>query len=506
MTLALARTHDDGIGGWSERTILAAALALHVVAWTLFATLSHATVHHDMTEAFAWGQEWQAGYYKHPPFYAWMTAGWFSVFPRQSSAFFLLSEANAALGLAGAWAIARRLLPAPNALAVLAMLGLTPLYGLAAMKFNANTALLSLWPWTAYALIRMLETPKGGGGVVWGIAFGLLAAASFLTKYYSGLLLVACLGAALLHPNARAFFRSAAPYVAVVVGSVAIAPHVVWLVASGYQTLEYAAATTKHPTLAILARGGGAIAQAVAVHVVPLAVLRWALPADRRAGLWARVRCGLARPEQRWIVVLATGPFVLSFIALLVAHVRISAQFMIPIFFMVPTMVLALSGDRLDLAGLKRLAGPALAVCLLGLVAGPIGALVYFKSSGTIAVEPREAVAHEVTRAWREAFGRRLDIVAGDERYAQAATFYSPDRPSEFTAFDARLAPWVSPARLAVSGMAIICRAGQDNCLGPAAPWTTPATRRVEIDVTPRLLWMTAAPQRFVVLLVPPAP
>ena len=40
--------------------------------------------------------------------------------------------------------------------------GLTPLYGLAAMKFNANTALLSLWPWTAYALIRMLELLEDG--------------------------------------------------------------------------------------------------------------------------------------------------------------------------------------------------------------------------------------------------------------------------------------------------------------------------------------------------------
>lgn len=495
----------ERVGRWPEAAIVAAALALHVLAWTTFATLSHTIVHHDMTEAFAWGQEWRAGYYKHPPFFAWMAGAWFTVFPRTNWAFFLLSEVNAALGMAGAWAIARRLLPARDALAVLAMLGLTPLYGLAAMKFNANTALMSLWPWTTYAAIRMLESPRGPAALAWGVAFGLLAAASFLTKYYSGLLLVACLGAALLHPNARIFFRSLAPYVAVLVGSAAIAPHLAWLVSSGYQTLVYAAATTRHPVLAVLGRGGGAIAQAAAVHVLPLLALRWSLPPEQRAGLFARMRATVRDPALRWVLVLVAGPFLLSFVALALGNVRITAQFMIPIFYMVPTAVLLLSGVRLDDHALRRLAGAALAVCIAGLLAGPLGALIYFKSKAEIAVEPREAVAREVTDAWHKAVGRPLALVAGDETYSQAIGFYSADRPSDFTAFDFSLAPWVTRERVAARGLAIVCKAAQSNCLAAAGPWITPQSSRLEIEATPRHLWLSGPAQRFVIVLVPPA-
>lgn len=515
--MAVAQEHRAasggvGLGDWPEGMIVGAVLALHVFAWTTFATLSHAVVHHDMTEAFAWGQEWQPGYFKHPPFFGWMAAAWFLVFPRQSWAFFLLSEFNAALGLAGAWAIARRILPARDhggdrrcgALAVLAMLGLTPLYGLAAMKFNANTALLSLWPWTTYALIRMLEQPRGAQGLTWGLAFGLLAAASFLTKYYSGLLLVSCLCAALLHPNARAVFTSVAPYAAVLVGSAAIAPHLAWLVSSGYQPLEYAAATTRHPTLAIIARGAGAVAQAVAVHVVPMTLLWWSLAPERRTGLWSRLAAGIRRPSLRWVLVLTVGPFLLSFVALAIAHVRISAQFMIPIFFMVPTLVLMAADEAMDTESLKRLARPALAVCFVGLVGGPVGAFIYMKSKAEIAIEPREAVSREITRAWHAEYGRRLEIVSGDETYSQATSFYSPDQPSDFTAFNLAHAPWITRQRLSESGLAILCKAGQYNCLAASAPWTNERSRRVEFDVTPRLLWLSGRSQRFVAILVPP--
>ena len=499
--------------GWSEPQLVALLLLAHTAIWTIFATLTHTVVHHDMAEAWAWGQEWQLGYYKHPPFFAWMAGAWFSVFPRQSWAFFLLSEANAAMGLLGAWALARRLLPPPNALAVLALLALTPLYNLAAMKFNANTALLSLWPWTTYAFVRAIETCKPcdldegarGQGAAWGALLGLLAAACVLTKYYSGLLLLAIFAAAVLHPQARAYFRSASPYVTVLVGALAIAPHLAWLAGSGFPTLEYAAATTRHPTLAILGRGLSALAQAVAIHIIPALMLLAVLGETARGGMWRRGLSGLGDPSRRWIAVLAFGPLLLTRVALVLANVRISAQFMIPIFFMVPTAVLALSADRLDVAGVRRLARPVLLFALLALPAAPVFALVYMKSNATIAAEPRAALGEAVQRLWREAYGRRLAIVAGDETLSQAVSFYAPDRPSDFTAFSLRNAPWITPERLAASGFAAVCKAGQEACVAAAAPLLREGHRRVEVELTPRLLWLAGTPRHYVVLLSPPS-
>ncbi len=502
----MARAQSGGLrmGSWgaglSERASVLMLLAAHVVVWTIFCSVTHGTLHHDITEAWTWGKEFALGYPKHPPAYAWIAAAWFSVFPRADWAFYLLAELNGALGLLGAWAIAGRLLPDQSRTAALALLALTPLYNLYALKYNANTALLALWPWTAYLLIRSLETRS----LLHGALFGLLAAVSVLTKYYSALLLASCFGAALLHPGARAYFRSASPYVAVAVGALAIAPHVWWMFTHDFQTIEYAMATTKHPTLDILGRGLAAVGQAIAMLSVAAGFYLWMLAPEERRSLPSRLVAGALKPVNWWVALLAFGPFVLTFVALLVGHVRISAQFMIPIFFMVPAAVIYLAQEHIDGARLRFLARPAIAFPLLALLAAPVVSIATFKGGADTWSMPRRAVSEDANRIWREVIGSRLDVVAGDDRYSQALTFYGPDAPSDFIEFDMRKAPWITQQRLAQSGLLVVCRKGDDGCGQAAKPFLTPGTQVREITHTPSLWGLTGKPRTLVLYLIPP--
>lgn len=488
---------------WISRNIAvsAALVCLYGLVWGTFTAISHGAVHHDMAEAWAWGKEPAWGYYKHPPASAWLAYAWFSIWPRNSFFFYLLSETNAAIGLLGAWAIAGRLVDCERQIVVLAMLGLTPLYNLFAMKYNANTVLLSLWPWTAYALIRALETQRAA----WGAAFGIMAALSMLAKYYSGLLLLSCLAAALLHPNARAFFRSPSPYVAVLTGSALIAPHLVWMPEHDFQTLEYAATLLRHRVLNNLVRGLSASGQALAFHVVAIAALLWSLTPRERGTFVARLLSGARAERNLWVMVLAFGPFALTILALLIVNVRISAQFMIPIFFMVPTALLLVSEIKLDPSRTRdRLARPAILFPLAALAVSPLVAIASFMVGEPTFAEPRIAVVEAATKAWHEAFGTRLDVVAGVDRYAQAATFYSPDAPSDFTAFNFAMAVGVVPERIKRNGLLVICDAGDEGCVDPARPYLTPETRRVLFTTAAKLWWWRKDAQTFQFLLVPP--
>jgi hypothetical protein len=60
---------------------------------TLFAWIARypGAVWDDMLEAWSWGQHFQLGYYKHPPFYAWVAGVWLRIFPRKDFSFYLLS-------------------------------------------------------------------------------------------------------------------------------------------------------------------------------------------------------------------------------------------------------------------------------------------------------------------------------------------------------------------------------------------------------------------------------
>src|SRR6185312_106761 len=61
-----------------------ALLAIFVMVWMLYGVISAspAAIHNDMAEAYVWGHEFQLGYEKHPPFWAWIAGLWFEVFPR----------------------------------------------------------------------------------------------------------------------------------------------------------------------------------------------------------------------------------------------------------------------------------------------------------------------------------------------------------------------------------------------------------------------------------------
>ena len=200
---ALRRTITAAILWMSSggvRPLLVFATA-HVVVWTVAMSVARlpGVLWDDMLETYSWGQHWQLGYYKHPPFYSWVVGLWFQIMPRTDWAFYLLSAVNVGAGFAGVWALAGRFLKNGGRLLAVLPLAFMPSYNYLASNFNANTILLSLWPWTVYAFVRSLETRSWRSSA----AFGALAAACMLSKYYSILLLGSCFLAALSHPQAR---------------------------------------------------------------------------------------------------------------------------------------------------------------------------------------------------------------------------------------------------------------------------------------------------------------
>ena len=216
-------------------------VALACLVWTLLLWLTQGNLdsYHDMLENYAWSQAWDWGSHKHPPFFAWTVGVWFAVFPQTDLAYRLLSYANVAVALWGVLHLGRRLgLGALAPTAMLLLLWSFPYTNLAA-KFNANSQLLSLWPWTAALLLASWQE-RGWRGAAYSTALGLLAAASMLSKYYSGVFLAGLLLPTLLTQGGRQWLRSPRPYLALAVFAAALAPHIAWIARHDWITLGYA--------------------------------------------------------------------------------------------------------------------------------------------------------------------------------------------------------------------------------------------------------------------------
>ena len=476
-------------------------LLAHVTAWTIYSCLAQSagTVHHDMTEAFTWGEHPALGYYKHPPFYAWVTGLWFQIFPRADWAFYLLSQVNAAAGLAGVWFLAGRVAGPKIQLASLLLLTLAPFHNIMAINYNANSGLLSLWPWTAFTFVKAMETGRARDGVL----FGVFAAAAMLCKYYSVLLLLSCILASLANPRIKEIYRSWAPYAAVATGAALVAPHLWWLATHDWQTIEYAKHTGGFEPPFVLYKMVTTALASLCLLGLPFLVLA----ATFRSQVWpihfAALRQGLRR-EGAPLLILAAGPFLLTLLVGMLGSVKISTNFLIPAFSLLPMAVLVLSRLLISPVHLTKIAGFAMIWPAAMIGVAPFIAFAQFSLGDGLTSEPRRELAEKVTSLWHETFGLPLKLVTGTNAYGSGMAFYSKDRPAEFIRLSYAQAPWVTPELLKTWGVAIACAGFDQDCKDKSAAIMTPRSKRIVLSSAHTFLNTTTTPREFEVFLIAP--
>ncbi|RTL59755.1 MAG: glycosyltransferase family 39 protein [Hyphomicrobiales bacterium] len=444
--------------------LLPALLLAYVTAMMVFSLCVRcwAPLHTDMTEMAAWGQQFQLGYSKHPPLAAWGAGAWFLVMPHTNWSFELFAVLVSALGLAGIWATAGLYLDSRGQrLAMLPMI-LTPALTTWAFKYNANSILLALWPWTTYFFLAMLERSRLRDAVLAGCLAGL----AMLGKYYSLVLFATLFVVLLMHPRRNAVLSSAAPYIAVLVGLVVIAPHVWWVYETGASTIAYAIEKTHFDIADSRATTLRSVAGSLLTLLGPALFMALAFR-DDRAGLTGRLGQGLRDPARRWFIVLAWGPLLFTVLAHLATNIRIGGDFLIPAFLMVPLAFLVQLGPPMPARPAVRLTGGVLAVLLIGAVLSPAIGVAAFLTQRPPGLEPRAELAAAVTDIWRGATKTPLKQVTGVERIATAITFYSDDHPDyldgaktfQFTRDDPRIVR---------DGLVFVCASEDAECLGHA--------------------------------------
>ena len=495
MTISIAVANAERrLPLWLGRlSLLLAFLCVHTAVWTSYALLSHrGGLHPDMLEAYSWGREFQLGYYKHPPFWAWIAGAWFEIFPRTNAAFYLLATLNSGIAVLGVWQLAGLLTRSSYRFSATALLLLLPAYTLQGHQYNANFILVSLWPWTAYVFVRSMETRN----LLDAVLLAVLAAAAMLSKYYSVFLLASCFAASFFHPDWRLYYRSAAPYVAAALCALLVAPHVWWLVQHDFPTFRYAESRAEFPTARVVSCFITFNLGALGVNALP-ALLITAASWGRHMTSREREPKPIAPGYARFCTILALGPFCLTLASALLGHFRISTNFASPIFFLMPLLIihwLRPAPERLRWSAIGTIVLFSAGALLAASAVPPLSRL-----AGTRPPKPFIEAAKSAAAIWSRETGAPLRIIAGSLLYAEAAVFYTPGDASHFIDFSKKLAPWITDARLAREGLLIICPADDALCLRRAAAFSVGAK---VTDVT--LSGIDGPPVPIKVIAVPP--
>ncbi len=483
-----------------ERNVVL-VLALYAAVWTLYGVIAKGSrdIHNDMSEQFVLAQDLALGYPKHPPLPMLIVRAWFELFPAADWAYYLLAMANAALALWVAWRLSARFLDGDKRLLGLALLTLVPFFNFHALKFNSNAVLMPLWAATTFSFLRSFETRR----VLDAALAGAFAAAAMYGKYWSIFLLLGLAVAALVDPRRSAYFRSSAPWVTVLVGGIAIAPHVIWLIANDFAPFSYAMFVHADPSWrssigSVLEYVSGSIAYVC----VPLLIV-FVLARPGRSVL--KDMAWPSEPGRRLAASAFWAPLLLPALVASFVGVRLTSLWSMSAWTLLPVMLLSsplVAISRRDLAFVLGLAG---IFPLVMLAAAPAVGMVIHRSAGSDFEAHSSLLAEPVEQLWRETSDRPLKAFGSVDVLTDGVPFYLHEHPRVVRILERPATPR-DQELIAGAGAVLVCPANAGSCLDRAMALASrsPPGKRREVEVRRSYLGVEGVPGRYVIIGIPP--
>lgn len=337
-------------------------LLLYFAAHVLGRTLVSPALELDEAEQALWTQQLQWGYGAQPPLYTWLQWAVFQLLGVSVFSLALLKNALLALAYVSVWLAARALLPAALAVPAAASMLLLPQIGWEASRDLTHSVLLTtLAAATLAAVVALLQRPQPRLYLLAGVLVGL----GLLSKYsYAGFLAV-LLAALLAGRDTRAVLFNRWALAAVLVATLLVLPHLVWL--AQHWALATASTADKLAVAAPVGRIEGlwrglstlalALLAFAGIWALAMGLLfgrgalrgwaRWWRPAPVAAGRW-----NVQALWQRYFVALA-----LLFVAMVVfgGVTRFKDRWMMPFLFLLPLAFFCAAPELAQHRGLARL-------------------------------------------------------------------------------------------------------------------------------------------------------
>lgn len=443
--------------------------AWHLLFWVLAPMLTYRMLPLDTLELLGWGQQWQWGYYKHPPLGAWLGEIALQISGGRLSALYVLAQVCVLLTLYYVWKTARLFLDRHAAVVATAVLEGAYWYTYLTPNFNMNTLQLPVWAGLSYHFVRAL---RGDHHHWW--AWGVFVALCLYTKY-SGLLLIATCALILVGSSAgRASLRTRGPYLAGLLALVLLLPHLAWL--SKHWQLPWS-----------YLRGFDRDAVAIAYPHV-LEPLRFAIGAllgllfsallfllliDRSAQL--------PRPRREaWLILaLCLGPLLISTCYGIVTGSRLKSTWAFGFFNLAGVAWCLLIPTRIDRVRFRRFCA---GLAVVALFVACIHVAYKTQSERSKTRFDGQALATAIADDWQQTMPGPLRIVVGDHILSAIVSAYAPTRPAMLVQGDFAISPWLTPEDLRRDGAVVVC-ASDTNCF---ADLIAAASRRHQIEIGAR--------------------
>lgn len=431
-------------------------VSLHIIMWTVALSLTRNSIDTsgDTVENYAWGIGWQLGYFKHPPFTAYLVALWFKLLPNTNFYYILLSQILMGACFLAVFKINSNYLPPKLAVLSVVVLEFIPFFSFLDIKVNPNSVLITSLMWVALFAYRSVMENK----LIDWLLLACLAAISLLTKYTAGVMLLSLFILMLLTKEGRKSLCGFKPYVSLALFLLIITPHIYWLFASDFMPLSYASKHLEEGWTQKL-KVFGILFKFILFVLVPFFVLKFI------AGIGS-----IKLPREYDFKSLF--PWFITFVPIIIIVViafflgsRVSSRWIKPFLSGMPLLFLLGSSSILFVdIGVARVKKIVIAY-LLVVPSLYLIASVFSDSLSKKYQAPLQQVAVNLQNEWDKEFKTKMQYVTGSYLLANSTSFYAKDHPLSWLNFDYRISPWLTPHDIKQGGLAVICYSSDEKCI-----------------------------------------
>jgi 4-amino-4-deoxy-L-arabinose transferase-like glycosyltransferase len=491
----------DALNDPARRELTAALLLVgYVVVWTLYGAIAKGSqdIHADMSEQFVLGRELALGYDKHPPLVMLIVRLWFAVFPAADWPYYLLAIVNSALALWISWRLSARFLGGDKRAVGLALLTFVPFFNFHALKFNPNTILIPLWAATTLAFLRSFETRRPLDAAL----AGLFAAAAMYGKYWSAVLLLGLVIAALIDARRANYFRSSAPWITVLVGAAAIGPHLIWLFANNFAPFSYAVLVHGDASSESSLQGAfGYLLGSAAYVCVPVLIVIFLLRPD---GKTLKDMAWPSEPSRRLAAAAFWSTLLLPALIAPAIGVRLTSLWSMSAWTLLPVMLLSSPPMRVARQDATRILAAAIAFPLAMVAIAPAIGFVILRT-GDPSDGHSSPLARPVQQLWSETTDQPLKVFGSTGGFTYGVPFYLPDHPIAVHVLERR-ATAQEEALIEKNGLALVCPTIEPICMRLAKMRVTqsPLAKETQVEVSRHYLGSQGPSARYLIIAIPP--
>ncbi len=458
---------------FSDKNFFRMFIFFHVFAWTIVLSLTRFALDTsgDTLENYAWGLGWQLGYFKHPPFTAYLVALWFKIFPNTNFFYLLLSQLNIAICFITIFKIAKYYVPKNVALISVIILEFIPFYSFLDIKINPNSLLITLFMIVALFLYKAVMYNK----VKDWLFLAIFSAVAFLTKYTTSIFLLSIFILLLVTRDGRKVFFQYKLYLAALVFVVIVTPHVFWLFENDFMPIHYA---TKHidPSLWQRIYALSLLPKYISFLLIPIIILYLFFRVKIDSNLYKYNDFKRLFP---WFMTVV--PIFIMIIIGVVFGARLSSRWIKPFFCLAPLIYITYNNGNFSLQRIRKFKE----MVILYIIFVPFIYLVshiYFPKLSKKYASSMSEVAYFIQSEWDRNFNEKLQYVTGSYVIANAVSFYAKDNPKALLSFNYKITPWIDEKDVTKRGIAVVCESDDINCVKSAEQlWPNIKFKLIEI-------------------------